>query len=341
MTAQETKQMLLGKILSRPEKFQFVAADGRMWDNQTYCGMLTRTVLLNAGRQTYFDACAENGCDVVRVTVSGNPCPDCAVWENRLLSISGSTPGLPTVAEAMAAGLCHPNCTHSFVAVGDYVREEDFTEDGRPKEGLNSPGKEEKNDPETWKKYREKSAAAAMEGQPSGPGIRLRRPLTGEELAEVKEYTKSTGHREFNEYLRNGGSGDPVLDLRARRLNAAIEKSVVKEEMTLWRGISDPVGMRTMETGIFAEIPVSGFQSTSRSFETACGFAGNDGRSAVVYKITVPKGKRALDVSAVSAKPDEREILLPSAGKYRIDKVYYQKDEDGFIIRQIVEVTYE
>lgn len=154
MTAQETKQMLLGKILMRPEKFQFTDAGGRMWDNKTYCEMLTRTVLLNAGRQTYFDACAENGSDVVRVTVSGNPCPDCAVWENRLLSISGNTPGLPTVAEATAAGLCHPNCTHSFVAVGDYVREQDFTEDGRPKEGLNSPGREEKDNPEAWKKYR-------------------------------------------------------------------------------------------------------------------------------------------------------------------------------------------
>lgn len=163
MTAQETRQMLLGKILMRPEKFQFTDAGGRMWDNKTYCEMLTRTVLLNAGRQTYFDTCAENGCDVVQVTVSGNPCPDCAVWENRLLSISGNTPGLPTVAEAIAAGLCHPNCTHSFVAVGDYVREQDFTEDGRPKEGLNSPGKEEKNDKEAWSKY---SAAHKPEKKP-------------------------------------------------------------------------------------------------------------------------------------------------------------------------------
>jgi|GEM_PF-3029446 len=153
MTVQETKQMLLGKILMRPQKFQFTDAGGRLWNNETYCEMLSRTVLLNAGRSTYFDTCADNGCDVVRVTVSGNPCPACAVWENRLLSITGNTPGLPTVEGAKAAGLLHPNCTHSFVAVGSYIRKSDFDESGRPKEGLNAPGKEERNTKEAWSNY--------------------------------------------------------------------------------------------------------------------------------------------------------------------------------------------
>ena len=146
ITREEATQSLLGRILTRPEGFQFVDAGGRVWNNEAYCKMLSRTVLLNAGRQTYFDTCAENGNDVVRVTVSGNPCPACAVWENRLLSISGATEGLPTVSQATAAGLCHPNCTHSFVAVGEFVQQEDFTADGRPKEGVNSPGKEEKDE---------------------------------------------------------------------------------------------------------------------------------------------------------------------------------------------------
>ena len=69
-------------------------------------------------------------------------------------SISGATEGLPTVSQATAAGLCHPNCTHSFVAVGEFAQQEDFNADGRPKEGVNSPGREEKDNPEAWKKYR-------------------------------------------------------------------------------------------------------------------------------------------------------------------------------------------
>lgn len=188
MTAEQTKEMLLGKILTRPEKFQFVDAGGHVWDNESYCKMLSRTVLLNAGRQSYFDACAANGNDVVRVTVSGNPCPACAVWENRLLSISGATDGLPTVEQATAAGLCHPNCTHSFVAVGEFARQEDFSADGRPKEGVNSPGREEKDNPEAWKKYRKslkpekarKSPSTAQKQQPASTT-----PATPEKLPQA------------------------------------------------------------------------------------------------------------------------------------------------------------
>lgn len=140
-TREEVSNELLGKILSRPEKFKFTDAGGRVWDNRTYVEMLGRTVLHNAGREAYFDTCAEKGKDVVRVTVSGDSCPACAEWENRLLSISGNTPGLPTVADAQAAGLLHPNCTHSFVAVGDSVRQRKYDENGRPKSGVNSAPK--------------------------------------------------------------------------------------------------------------------------------------------------------------------------------------------------------
>lgn len=144
-TREEVSNELLGKILSRPEKFKFTDAGGRVWDNKTYVEMLGRTVLHNAGREAYFDTCAEKGKDVVRVTVSGDSCPACAEWENRLLSISGNTPGLPTVADAQEAGLLHPNCTHSFVAVGDSVRQRKYDEHGRPKSGVNSkrPTKQE------------------------------------------------------------------------------------------------------------------------------------------------------------------------------------------------------
>ncbi|MGN1366522.1 MAG: ADP-ribosyltransferase, partial [Victivallis vadensis] len=292
------------------------------------------------------------------------------------LSISGATKGLPTVEQATAAGLCHPNCTHSFVAVGEFARSEDFTGDGRPKTGVNSPGKEEKNDPEAWKKYRQgpakpaaaskkKSATTAPETQKpgttatakpgksistavqpelplDGPGIKQNQPLTDSELSEVREYTRSEGYQELNDYLRKGKSGDSGLDRKAEHLDRAIRKSTTDETLTLWRGVVDDFNsLKARENGLILEIPVAGFQSTSRSFDVACGFAGNDGRSAVVYKITVPKGKHALDVSSISHKPDEREVLLPSTGKYRVDKVYYEKDDDGFIIRQIVEVTYE
>ena len=213
MTAEQTKEMLLGKILTRPEKFQFVDAGGHVWDNESYCKMLSRTVLLNAGRQSYFDACAANGNDVVRVTVSGNPCPACAVWENRLLSISGATEGLPTVEQATAAGLCHPNCTHSFVAVGEFVMQEDFTADGRPKEGVNSPGREEKDNPEAWKKYRKslkpekakKSPSTAQKQQPASTT-----PATPEKLPQATAKPANGTSAMVQPNLPMNGSAQPA-----------------------------------------------------------------------------------------------------------------------------------
>ena len=222
ITREEATQALLAKILGRPEGFKFVDAGGRTWSNQAYCEMLSRTVLLNAGRQTYFDTCAENGEDVVRVTVSGNPCPACAVWENRLLSISGATKGLPTVEQATAAGLCHPNCTHSFVAVGEFARSEDFTGDGRPKTGVNSPGKEEKNDPEAWKKYRQGPAKPAAK-----PAAKTAKPKPAKPAA--KPSTKPAPAAEPSKPPEPPPAEQPELPLEPPEPSPAVRKETPEE----------------------------------------------------------------------------------------------------------------
>ncbi len=48
----------------------------------------------------------------MRVSDSPEECPLCRPWERRVLSLTGATPGYPTKAEAIAAGLYHANCTH-------------------------------------------------------------------------------------------------------------------------------------------------------------------------------------------------------------------------------------
>ncbi len=180
--------------------FQFIDRAGKLWDSKTYFNMLGRTVLLNCSRSTYLDTCAQNNRDVVRVTVSGNPCPDCAVWENRLLSISGKTPGLSTVDYATSKGLFHPNCTHSLVAVpyGGLTAggvDKKYHSDGRPRKGLNSPQNIQTNTAADWKKYRTAQAISKrkhgpmaeilgkenvnLEGIPSGWRSRIENHLEG------------------------------------------------------------------------------------------------------------------------------------------------------------------
>src|SRR5690606_31642181 len=52
------------------------------------------------------------GYDLVYVNDSPEECPICRLWEGKVLSITGRTPGYPTVDQARADGLWHPNCTH-------------------------------------------------------------------------------------------------------------------------------------------------------------------------------------------------------------------------------------
>ncbi len=149
--AQVSKRLFLA---NGGTNFIFTDAKGATWNGEAYFDMLSRTTLNNSSRESYLQACADQGSDIVSVSFSGKPCPACAKWEGRLLSISGKTKGLPSLADAIAGGLFHPNCTHHLVAVPPEIAEEYYTPEGRPKTGLNSPGNEERDDKDAWREYR-------------------------------------------------------------------------------------------------------------------------------------------------------------------------------------------
>ncbi|MGE4300820.1 MAG: phage minor capsid protein [Victivallaceae bacterium] len=112
--------------------FEFIDKAGTKWELQSYFSTLARTELMNAGRETYADKCTDDGYDVMLLSVSGNPCPACARFEGRLFSLTGSTPGLPTKEYLKAAGVFHPNCTHSFSAVPAFIIETEYDNHGLP-----------------------------------------------------------------------------------------------------------------------------------------------------------------------------------------------------------------
>jgi hypothetical protein len=141
-TRKQVSKLMLEKAMNIPG-FQFIDNAGAKWEAKNYFDMLARTQLMAAGRDSYLQTCAENECDTVRVSISGGSCDKCARFENVLLSISGNTPGLITLDEAIAAGLFHPNCTHSLIAVPEVIAKMDYDEKGYPLEGFNSKQKEE------------------------------------------------------------------------------------------------------------------------------------------------------------------------------------------------------
>ena len=92
----------------------FKDRSGRMWNMRTYTEMHARTVCMEAHLQGTANRLVEQGHDLVKVSTHRGACEKCAPWQGKILSITGKTPGYPTLEEAKAAGLFHPNCRHAY-----------------------------------------------------------------------------------------------------------------------------------------------------------------------------------------------------------------------------------
>ena len=109
----------------------FTDKAGRTWHIDTYAEMATRTGAAHSLRTAYEGELIARGEDLVLVTGNTYTCRLCAPWQDKVLSLTGLYPAgvhrLPsavgdgyvtvhvagTLEEARAAGLHHPNCTHS------------------------------------------------------------------------------------------------------------------------------------------------------------------------------------------------------------------------------------
>lgn len=86
---------------------------GRNWSFDNYARMLARTKAAEARNQGLTNRMLASGYDLVQVSNHRSDHRACAVWEGRILSLTGNTPGFPTLNGAAMAGLFHPNCEHS------------------------------------------------------------------------------------------------------------------------------------------------------------------------------------------------------------------------------------
>jgi len=87
---------------------------GRIWNMRTYTEMVARTTTMEAHLQGTANRLVEQGHDLVKVSTHLGACELCQPWQGKILSITGKTPGYPTLEEAKAAGLFHPNCRHAY-----------------------------------------------------------------------------------------------------------------------------------------------------------------------------------------------------------------------------------
>ncbi|HHV98592.1 MAG TPA: hypothetical protein GXX36_03305 [Clostridiaceae bacterium] len=87
---------------------------GRNWNMRSYTEMVARTTTMEAHLQGTANRLVEQGHDLVKVSTHRGACEKCAPWQGKILSITGKTPGYPTLEEAKAAGLFHPRCRHAY-----------------------------------------------------------------------------------------------------------------------------------------------------------------------------------------------------------------------------------
>ena len=91
----------------------FVDRSGRRWEMATYAEMATRTATGRAAIQGHIDRQTEYGRELVIISDHSRECPLCRPWEGKILSLKGGG-RYPSLDEARAAGLFHPNCRHSL-----------------------------------------------------------------------------------------------------------------------------------------------------------------------------------------------------------------------------------
>ena len=124
-TRRQVSDRLENEALQVPG-FQFTDIAGHRWSHKSYFEMLARTELMNGARDSYEQECAEQGYNIMLLSVSGHCCDACAKYEGQYFSIGPNKYGLPTKDDLEAAGVFHPNCTHSYSAVPDYIIEKEF-----------------------------------------------------------------------------------------------------------------------------------------------------------------------------------------------------------------------
>ena len=93
---------------------------------QDYAKMVSRTTTANVFREGAKDRILEDFEDdgdlVEIIGVSEFPNSPCIPYQGQILSLEGRTKGYPTIKEAKANGLFHPNCIHNFGVTDKVMR---------------------------------------------------------------------------------------------------------------------------------------------------------------------------------------------------------------------------
>lgn len=118
----ETRKMITAQMVQRLQESGIGAIKdklGREWTFERYSSMLVRTQAVEARNSGLANKMVQYGYDLVQVSNHGTKHAACRKWEGKILSITGKTPGYPTLATAKSEGLFHPNCKHAINVINE------------------------------------------------------------------------------------------------------------------------------------------------------------------------------------------------------------------------------
>lgn len=137
--------------------------------------------------------------------------------------------------------------------------------------------------------------------------------------------------RAIDDWVR---SDNHISEANSKILSSTIQsKGNVKGNVTLYRNVTSPeLGVRFSEVRNNPDILV-GKEITSRSFlSTSKLESGAQIFSGTTIKITNVKNTQGLDISKISSKSREQEVVFNKGTVYKITKCKLIKDKDGDVM---------
>ena len=344
-TRKQVSDRLYNEAMQVPG-FQFTDISDRRWQHQSYFEMLARTELMNGARDSYEQECAEQGYNIMLLSVSGHCCEACAKYEGQYFSIGPNKYGLPTKDDLEAAGVFHPNCTHSYSAVPDYIFQKEFNiQTGKREHGgygsrdhsLDQAAKQQqraqdkidtRNDILQRNPQLIKQTDAYFDSLSEGDREAIQRYTNSDEYHLSRYLRESKGNKNFKP--------TKTLEAEIARLDRILENAPKWDGPELFRGMSFD-SKKDFDDFINKQIlgskPLNnGFTSTTYDPNAAQKYM--QGKHKIMLHIVNPKnGALLADHSAV---PGDREVLFPE----NISFQPFANPKTGRILTEINGVTH-
>jgi hypothetical protein len=167
--------------------------------------------------------------------------------------------------------------------------------------------------------YEKKVRAALDEGES------FWNEITEDAQISIYKYSDRRINFKINDYLYNDAKVSDEIKFMAEQIELALNHASLPEDMLLYRGVCPQIWMiMKADPGYAApgnEIIPKGFLSSTYDRSTAYKYAtknAKDSDEIAMIEILAPKGTKALSIEKHSQSPEDREILINRATRFKV-----------------------